>query len=98
MHPRPIAPTSRLRSLRLCMTATLATIRVAPVRKPSKLEQQLAVLHGSPSLDDVRVALRSRNGLLIAAAARHAESRELPAAFAALLEDPVKRDPVCRGK
>jgi len=68
------------------------------MRKPSKLEQQLAVLHGSPSADAVRAALRSKNGLLIAAAARHAETSDLPAAFAALLEDPVKRDPVCRGK
>jgi len=68
------------------------------MRKPSKLEQQLAVLHGSPSADDVRAALHSKNGLLIAAAARHAETAGLPAAFAALLDDPVKRDPVCRGK
>jgi hypothetical protein len=80
------------------MAGTLATIAVAPVRKPSKLEQQLAVLHGSPPADAVRAALRSKNGILIAAAAKHAPSEDLAAAFASLLEDPVKRDPVCRGK
>ena len=47
------------------------------MRKPSKLEQQLAVLHGSPSPDEVRAAMRSKNGLLIAAAVPHAETAEL---------------------
>jgi hypothetical protein len=69
------------------------------VRKPSKLEQQLAVLHGAPSPDQVRAALRSKQGLLIAAAVRHStDSAELPGAFRSLLEDGAKRDPVCRGK
>jgi hypothetical protein len=69
------------------------------VRKPSKLEQQLAALHANPSPDEVRAALRSKQGLLIAAAVRHAvDTADLAAAFGSLLEDPVKRDPVCRGK
>lgn len=44
------------------------------------------------------MALRSKNGLLIAAAAAHADSAELSVAFGTLLAEPVKRDPVCRGK
>jgi HEAT repeats len=80
------------------MAGTVATIANAPVRKPSKFEQQLSALHGSPSADEVGAALRSKNGLLIAAAAAHADSLALAAAFTTLLDEPVKRDPVCRGK
>jgi hypothetical protein len=68
------------------------------MRKPSKFDLQLSALHGSPSRDEVRAALRSKNGILIAAAVPHAESAELDAAFTSLLDEPVKRDPVCRGK
>ena len=69
------------------------------MRKPSKLEQQLAELHGSPSAGAVQRAVRSKNGLLVAAAVRHVTAPdELAAAFADLLVDGVKRDPTCRGK
>jgi hypothetical protein len=69
------------------------------VRKPSKLEQQLAELHGSPTTDAVRRAVASKNGVLVAAAVRHVTAPDvLAAAFADLLVDGAKRDPLCRGK
>jgi HEAT repeat protein len=68
------------------------------VRKPSRFDLQLAALRGSPSADDVRAALRSKNGILIAAAVPHATAPELESAFGTLLDDATKRDPICRGK
>lgn len=68
------------------------------MRKPSRFDQQLAALRGSPSADEVRAALRSKNGILIASAVPHAAAPELEAAFHGLLEDGAKRDPICRGK
>ncbi|MBV8757148.1 MAG: hypothetical protein JO257_07740 [Deltaproteobacteria bacterium] len=68
------------------------------MRKPSRFDQQLALLRGSPSPEDVRAALRSKNGILVAAAVPHGNAPELSAAFATLLVDAVKRDPICRGK
>ncbi len=76
-----------------------------------KLEDRLAWLaaveHGAESLDvaAVRDALRSKIGILVAAAARLVATRELAPlydelapAFARLLERGVERDPGCRGK
>ena len=66
--------------------------------------KRLAALRGTPTLAEVRDALRSSSGLLVAAAApRVAEFRrdladELPAAFDRLCERPTQRDPGCRGK
>lgn len=69
------------------------------MRKPSKFDQQLAALHRSPSPEAVAAALRSKNGILIAAAVPHALAPDaLAEAFAALLVDGAKRDPTCRGK
>ena len=68
------------------------------MRKPSRFDQQLAALRGSPSTDDVRAALRSKNGILVAAAVPHGTAPDLEAAFMQLLEDAAKRDPICRGK
>jgi HEAT repeat protein len=69
------------------------------VRKPSKFDKQLAELHGSPTPEAVAAALRSKNGILIAAAVRHATAPDaLAEAFGDLLVDGAKRDPVCRGK
>lgn len=68
------------------------------MRKPSRFDQQLATLRGSPSPDDVRAALRSKNGILVAAAVPHAHAPDLAGAFATLVEDGAKRDPICRGK
>ncbi len=68
------------------------------MRKPTRFDQQLATLRGSPSPEDVRAALRSKNGILVAAAVPHAHAPDLAAAFGALLEDGAKRDPICRGK
>jgi hypothetical protein len=69
------------------------------VRKPSKLEQQLAQLHGNPSPELVQAAMGSKNGILVAAAVPHATDPELLApAFHDLLVDGAKRDPSCRGK
>jgi hypothetical protein len=80
------------------MGRTVATI-AARVRKPSKLEQQLAELHGSPSADAVQRAVASKNGILVAAAVRHVTAPDaLARAFADLLVDGAKRDPGCRGK
>lgn len=68
------------------------------MRKPSRFDQQLAALRGSPSPDDVRAALRSKNGILVAAAVPHGTAPDLEAAFMPLLDDAAKRDPICRGK
>jgi HEAT repeats len=79
-------------------------------KKPRRVEERLAALKAlDPAAPDaagtLRDALRSQSGILIAAAARLvAEHRletlvpELPDAFEALREDPVQRDPGCRGK
>jgi len=66
------------------------------------VEARLAALRGDPSLDEVKDALRSSSGVLIAAAARIAAERgaladELVRAFGHLLERPIQRDPGCRG-
>ncbi len=79
--------------------------------RPSKLEEKLASLKAMERSSDppdetaVRDALRSKTGVLVAAAARLVASRELrglieefPPAFARLCERPVERDPGCRGK
>jgi hypothetical protein len=92
----------------------MPAIRMAARRtskgRPRKLEERLAALRaldpGQPAaLAELRDALRSASGILIAAAARLvAEHRlealvpELPDAFEALREDAVQRDPGCRGK
>lgn len=78
---------------------------------PSKLDAKLAALKAmgrSPDAPDeaaLRDALRSRVGILVAAAVRVVASRELrgllaelPPAFTRLSEKPVERDPGCRGK
>ena len=77
--------------------------------KPS-LEAQLAALRAldtsaDGALDQLRAALRSSTGILVAAAAKRVgEDRldalveELAPAFERLLDDPAKRDPGCRGK
>jgi hypothetical protein len=77
---------------------------------PRTLQQRVAELraldvHARGSLDKVRAALRSQAGFVIAAAAglvaeHHLEAAvpELAPAFERLCEDPVKRDPGCRGK
>jgi hypothetical protein len=67
------------------------------------IDQRLAALRSAPKVEELRDALRSTTGVLVAAAAKHvAEYRELvaelPEAFARLCEQPVKRDPGCRGK
>jgi hypothetical protein len=67
------------------------------------LDAKLAALRGDPSVEDVRGALRSTSGVLIARATRIAAERnvlldELAPAFARLCERPVQRDPGCRGK
>jgi hypothetical protein len=83
-------------------------------RGGARLEERLAALKAlDPAAPDaagvLRDALRSQSGILIAAAARlvaahRAEPQiealvpELPDAFEALREDPVQRDPGCRGK
>lgn len=64
------------------------------------LERRLADLRADPSPANVRDALRSASGYLIASAARHATvelADDLGTAFARLVGD-VKRDPGCRGK
>lgn len=67
----------------------------------------IAALRADPEagVAELRKAVRSKTGLVIAAAVEIiAEARlepllsELAPAFARLLEDPVKRDPQCRGK
>jgi len=83
---------------------------MAARKKTRRIEDKLAALKAidpaAPSAaGELREALRSENGILIAAAARRvAEHRltalapELADAFEALREDPVQRDPGCRGK
>ncbi|HKE17780.1 MAG TPA: HEAT repeat domain-containing protein [Kofleriaceae bacterium] len=79
---------------------------------PRRLEERLAAIHelagdphGPAAVAALRDALRSKTGLLVAAAASVAAEAdigdlvdELPAAFERLLERPVERDPGCRGK
>ncbi|HEX2688738.1 MAG TPA: HEAT repeat domain-containing protein [Kofleriaceae bacterium] len=77
---------------------------------PRTLQQQVAELRalevGAPaSLAKIRAALSSTTGFLVAAAAGLVENHrlealvpELPPAFERLCEQPVKRDPGCRGK
>lgn len=62
-------------------------------------------LHAATALDKLRAALRSSTGFVVAAAADlvgehrlEAAVPELAPAFERLCEDPVKRDPGCRGK
>jgi hypothetical protein len=66
------------------------------------IEARLAALRGDPKAADVTEALRAKVGLLVAAAVPHASALglldELVPAFERLTEDPVKRDPTCRGK
>jgi HEAT repeat protein len=67
------------------------------------VDQRLAELRGEPELRVVRDALRSNVGVLVARAAGFATEHpelvdELAPAFARLCEQPVKRDPGCRGK
>src|SRR5215212_11967673 len=84
---------------------------MAARKKRRGLEDQLAALRaldpGAPgALDELREALRSTTGILVAAAAKLvAEHRlealipELLPAFERLIEEPpIKRDPGCRGK
>jgi HEAT repeat protein len=83
---------------------------MAARKKTRRIEDRLAALRaldpGAPAAHgELRDALRSANGILIAAAARLvAEHRlealvpELAAAFEELREDAVQRDPGCRGK
>lgn len=76
-----------------------------------KLEERLAAIHalgrdasGPGPRALLRDALRSKTGMLVAAAADlidgdHGElAGELPDAFERLLERPIERDPGCRGK
>ncbi len=80
------------------------------MRRTPRIEERLAALRAldpaAPAAHgELRDALRSESGILVAAAARLvAEHRlealvpELPPAFEALREDAVQRDPGCRGK
>jgi len=77
-----------------------------------KLEERLARVHESAAdptrpdaLPALREALRSKIGILVAAAAPAVGEEEtaalideLPAAFVRLLDRPIERDPGCRGK
>jgi hypothetical protein len=67
------------------------------------LEAKLAALRGDPSTDELRAALRSTAGVLVAAAVRvvverHVLLEELAPAFTRLSERAIQRDPGCRGK
>ncbi|HLU66757.1 MAG TPA: HEAT repeat domain-containing protein, partial [Kofleriaceae bacterium] len=76
------------------------------------VEEQLAAIHGlraapgtAETVRELRAALRSRTGLVAAAAAAVVGETgcdeltdELEAAFARFLEDPIKRDPRCAAK
>ena len=66
------------------------------------IEDRLAALRRDPTSIDVTDALRSKIGVLVAAATPHASALglvdELVPAFERLIEDGVKRDPTCRGK
>ncbi len=74
------------------------------------LEQRLAAIHqldvtAAGAEGELREALRSTTGALVAVAARRVGDEmlmglaaELAPAFARLIEQPVKRDPWCRGK
>lgn len=75
-----------------------------------KFDERLAALRAAvddPSPKEARArierALAGKNGLLVAVASRAVEAvpalaPKLPAAFARLMEDAVKRDPQCQGK
>ncbi len=79
-------------------------------KRTPRIEERLAALRAldpaaPAAAGELRDALRSESGILVAAAARLvAEHRlealvpELPPAFEALREDAVQRDPGCRGK
>jgi hypothetical protein len=85
-----------------------------PRKKPRRIEDRLAALKAldparpealPEALNELREALRSENGILVAAAARlvaehqlEALVPDLPPAFEALREDGAQRDPGCRGK
>ena len=81
-----------------------------PRKKPRRIEERLAALKAldpaaPEALAELREALRSESGILIAAAARLIAEHRLEAlapvladAFGSLREDPVQRDPGCRGK
>ncbi|MBA3538724.1 MAG: hypothetical protein H0T79_03785, partial [Deltaproteobacteria bacterium] len=71
---------------------TLAALRALDITAPK-------------AVDELRDALRSQNGYLVAMAAQLVAQHhvtglvaELAPAFERLLQDPVKRDPTCRGK
>ena len=76
--------------------------------KASSVEAKLAALRDAPALADLRDALRSSTGVLVAAAAARivadptrdhlALVADFGAAFDRLCERPVQRDPGCRGK
>ena len=74
----------------------------AHVARRVTVEDRLAALRSDPSRDDVIAALRGTTGIVVAAAVKHVEAfglaGELAPAFARLCEQPVKRDPGCRGK
>jgi hypothetical protein len=65
-------------------------------------DAKLAALKGEATHADVRDALRTPSGLLVAAAVKLAEAHglldELAPSFVRLLDQAVKRDPGCRGK
>jgi hypothetical protein len=66
-----------------------------------KLDEKLAALARDPDPATLRDALRSKTGVLVAAAANLVEqdlAAELAPAFARLVERAVERDPGCRGK
>jgi hypothetical protein len=75
-------------------------------KKPRSVEDRIAALRGEAPTDELRDALRSRNGGLVASAAKQVGERrldelapELAAAFETLCgDDATKRDPICRGK
>lgn len=84
--------------------------RRAPRAEPRTPQQRVAELRAldpaaPAALDAIREALRSPSGFVVAAAAaligeHHLEAAvpELAPAFERLCDDPVKRDPGCRGK
>jgi hypothetical protein len=77
---------------------------------PPTIQQRVAELRAldptaKAANDKLRSALGGTTGMVVAAAASIVEDHrlaalvdELPAAFARLCEDPIKRDPGCRGK
>ena len=71
-------------------------------RKPDRVETALRALRDDPSSKTVEEALRSTIGVVVGAAAAHADAHglvaELAPAFVRLCEQGSKRDPGCRGK